>query len=85
VNFLGYSVRYVSGRTADRAAHYWAIMAAGYLINLLSVPLLALVGSWPVAMLLLIAERLGRATHWYEPIRQFSICCNQCVCLRLIK
>src|SRR6516164_9804049 len=59
--FLGYGVRYLSGRTADRGGHYWAIMIGGYLINLLSVPLLALAGSWPVAMLLLVAERLGRA------------------------
>jgi MFS family permease len=65
--FLGYGVRYLSGRTADRGGHYWAIMIGGYLINLLSVPLLALAGSWPVAMLLLVAERLGRAIR--TPIR----------------
>jgi MFS family permease len=65
--FLGYGVRYLSGRAADRRGRYWAIMAAGYLINLLSVPLLALAGSWPVAMLLLIAERVGRAIR--TPIR----------------
>jgi MFS family permease len=65
--FLGYGVRYVSGRAADRGGRYWAIMLAGYLINLLSVPLLALAGSWPVAMLLLITERLGRAIR--APIR----------------
>ena len=65
--FLGYGVRYLSGRTADRRGRYWPIMIAGYLVNLLSVPLLALAGSWPVAVLLLIAERVGRAIR--APIR----------------
>lgn len=65
--FLGYGVRYISGRTADRHGGYWTIMAVGYLVNLLSVPLLALAGSWPVAMLLLVTERLGRAIR--IPIR----------------
>lgn len=65
--FLGYGVRYVSGRLADRGGRYWAIMLAGYALNLLSVPLLALAGNWPVAMLLLIAERVGRAIR--APIR----------------
>jgi MFS family permease len=65
--FLGYGVRYFSGRAADRRGRYWPIMIAGYLVNLLSVPLLALAGSWPVAMTLLIAERVGRAIR--APIR----------------
>lgn len=65
--FLGYGVRYFSGRAADRRGRYWAIMAAGYVINLLAVPLLALAGTWPVAMVLLIAERVGRAIR--APIR----------------
>jgi MFS family permease len=65
--FLGYGVRYFSGRAADRHGRYWPIMIAGYLVNLLSVPLLALAGSWPLAMILLIAERVGRAIR--APIR----------------
>ena len=65
--FLGYGVRYLSGRAADRGGPYWTIMGAGYLINLLAVPLLAFAWSWPVAMLLLITERLGRAIR--APIR----------------
>ncbi len=59
--FLGYGVRYLSGRAADRSGRYWPLMLAGYTVNLLSVPLLALAGAWPVAMVLLIAERVGRA------------------------
>jgi MFS family permease len=65
--FLGYGVRYLSGRAADRGGRYWSIMGVGYLINLLSVPLLALAWSWPVAMMLLVAERVGRAIR--APIR----------------
>ncbi len=65
--FLGYGVRYFSGRAADRHGRYWPLMMTGYVVNLLSVPLLALAGAWPVAMGLLIAERLGRAIR--SPIR----------------
>ena len=65
--FLGYGVRYLSGRAADRRGRYWPIMIAGYLVNLLSVPALSLAGIWPAAMLLLIAERVGRAIR--APIR----------------
>ena len=65
--FLGYGVRYFSGRAADRRGRYWPIMLTGYVVNLLSVPLLALAGAWPVAVMLLIAERVGRAIR--SPIR----------------
>ena len=65
--FLGYGVRYLSGRAADRRGRYWPIMLTGYVVNLLSVPLLALAGAWPVAVMLLIAERVGRAIR--SPIR----------------
>lgn len=65
--FLGYGVRYLSGRVADRSGRYWRLMAIGYTINLLSVPALALASAWPVAALLLIAERVGRAIR--APIR----------------
>jgi MFS family permease len=65
--FLGYGFRYLSGRAADRGGRYWPIMIGGYLINLLSVPLLAFANTWPIAVLLLIAERLGRAIR--APIR----------------
>lgn len=65
--FLGYGVRYFSGRAADRHGRYWPIMMTGYIVNLLSVPLLSSAGAWPVAMVLLIAERVGRAIR--SPIR----------------
>jgi MFS family permease len=65
--FLGYGVRYLSGRAADRSGRYWLLMGLGYAVNLLSVPLLTLAGTWPVAAVLLISERTGRAIR--APIR----------------
>jgi len=57
---LGYLVRYVSGRWSDQTRRYWGIAYAGYAINLLAVPLLALAGSWSAATWLMLAERLGK-------------------------
>jgi predicted MFS family arabinose efflux permease len=60
---LGYGLRLVSGRSADRTGLYWPITIAGYLVQMLSVPLLALAGSWQVAAILIILERIGKATR----------------------
>jgi MFS family permease len=57
---IGYGLRIVSGRAADRTRLYWPIAFAGYAINMLSVPALALVRAWPSAAGLLIGERFGR-------------------------
>ena len=59
--FLGYSLRSVSGYIADRTGRYWLITFIGYAINLLAVPVMALAGNWQVAALLILAERIGRA------------------------
>jgi len=59
--FLGYSLRSVSGYIADRTGRYWLITFIGYAINLLAVPAMALAGNWQVAALLILAERIGRA------------------------
>jgi MFS family permease len=59
--FIGYALRLVSGYLSDRTRRYWAITITGYFINLLAVPLLALAGSWEIAAVLLIAERMGKA------------------------
>lgn len=58
---VGYGLRVVSGRLADKSGEYWPITLFGYVIQMLSVPLLALAGSWPLAALLIIAERTGKA------------------------
>jgi MFS family permease len=59
--FLGYSIRSVSGYFSDKTGKYWLMTFIGYAINLLAVPAMALAGSWPVAVALLLAERIGRA------------------------
>jgi MFS family permease len=58
---VGYGLRLVSGYVSDRTGRYWAVTIAGYALNLVAVPLLALAGSWPVAALLVVAERVGKA------------------------
>lgn len=58
---LGYGLRSIFGYLADRTHRYWALIFAGYAINMLAVPALAMAGNWPVAAALLIAERTGRA------------------------
>jgi len=59
--FLGYALRLGSGYLADRLGRYWLIVFAGYSLNLLAVPFLALAGSWEIAAVLLVAERMGKA------------------------
>lgn len=58
---LGYGLRLVSGRAADKTRAYWSITIVGYLINLVAVPALALANNWQMAAFLLIAERTGKA------------------------
>jgi MFS family permease len=59
--FLGYSLRAVAGWLADRTGRYWPITLIGYAINLLAVPAMALASGWPLAAMLILAERTGRA------------------------
>jgi MFS family permease len=57
--FLGYAVRLVSGRVADTTHSYWALTIGGYAM-LIAIPFLAFAGSWEVAALLFILERIGK-------------------------
>ena len=59
--FLGYGLRLVSGRWADATGRYWPITILGYMVQMASVPALALTGSWPAAAVLIILERVGKA------------------------
>lgn len=59
--FLGHGLRLFSGWLADRTRRYWTITLAGYTLNLLAVPLLALAGRWEIAAVLLVLERTGKA------------------------
>lgn len=58
---LGYGLRIISGYISDKTKKYWTITITGYLLNLLSVPLLAWAGYWQLAVALLILERIGKA------------------------
>lgn len=58
--FLGYTIRLLSGYLADKTKSYWAITIVGYIINVLAVPALALTGDWTMASLLIILERVGK-------------------------
>src|SRR5712675_939035 len=57
---VGYAVRLGSGYLADFSGRYWAVTICGYVLNLFAVPLLALAGNWQLAVVLIIAERMGR-------------------------
>lgn len=60
---LGYSLRLLSGYLTDRTRKYWTLTILGYAVNLLAVPLLALAGSWQLAAVLLVVERVGKAVR----------------------
>jgi len=59
--FVGYGLRLISGYIADKTKMYWPITFLGYLMNLLSVPLLFTARSWEFASFLIICERFGKA------------------------
>ncbi len=58
--FLGYLLRLFSGRLVDRCRSYWPAVLIGYGINLFAVPALTLAGNWPMAAVLMVAERIGK-------------------------
>jgi len=58
---LGYGFQSISGPFADKTRRYWAVTFVGYAVNMLAVPALALAGNWPLAAVLIVAERTGRA------------------------
>jgi MFS family permease len=58
---LGYGLRVVSGNLSDKTKQFWPITIFGYIIQMASVPLLALAGSWQLAAILIILERVGKA------------------------
>ena len=58
---LGYGFRLISGRVSERTQKFWPITIFGYLVQMGSVPLLALAPNWQTAGLLIVLERMGRA------------------------
>lgn len=60
---IGYSMRYVFGKLTDKTKRYWPMTIAGYILDVLAVPALALVSEhgWVAACALLVIQRMGKA------------------------
>lgn len=60
---IGYSMRYIFGRMADRTRKYWSMTIIGYVLDILAVPALALIGEggWMAAGALFAVQRMGKA------------------------
>ena len=65
--FFGYGVRYLSGRAGDRSGRYWTLMMVGTPSTSSRSRCSPSPAPWPIAVILLIAERIGRAIR--APIR----------------
>jgi MFS family permease len=61
--FLGYAIRLFSGRFVDRTRKDWLVLSIGYIVNLASVPLMALAPNTAIAGLLVFSERLGKGVR----------------------
>ena len=61
--FVGFALRVVTGRIADRTGAYWTMTIGGYVLTIVAVPLLGLVGRVDLALALVVAERLGKAVR----------------------
>lgn len=59
--FVGYALRFISGSIADRTRKYWIIIIVGYTLQLCSLPMLAFLSGWELAIAFLIFERIGKA------------------------
>ena len=59
----GYSLRLLSGIFADKTKKYWTLVIAGYTLQVLAIPALALIpeNGWVIACGLVITERIGKA------------------------
>ena len=61
--FLGYAVRFFSGRFVDRTHRHWLALSVGYVVNLASVPLMALATTPWLAGSLVFTERMGKGVR----------------------
>lgn len=61
--FIGYAFRLITGIISDKTKKYWAMTIVGYALNLIAIPLLALVpeNGWIYACGLILLERFGKA------------------------
>ena len=60
--FLGYALRIAFGVLSDRTRSYWAILIGGYSL-IIVVPLLAIAGSWHLAVTFVLLERISKAVR----------------------
>ena len=60
---LGCSLRMLFGYLSDKTGKYWPFVLVGYGIDMISVPLLALVpeNGWALAVVFILSEKLGKA------------------------
>lgn len=60
---IGYSLRYIFGKITDKTKMYWPMTILGYILDIVAVPLLALVNEdgWIYACILLVIQRIGKA------------------------
>ncbi|HOT58228.1 MAG TPA: MFS transporter [Spirochaetales bacterium] len=59
--FIGYAFRLISGTLVDRTKKYWLFIFIGFIIQLCSLPSMAFVSGWKLAVAFLFFERLGKA------------------------
>jgi len=59
-DFLGYSVRFISGFLADTTRSYWFFIFLGYGL-IVSIPFLGVATGLEMAIMLVLLERLGKA------------------------
>lgn len=60
---IGYSLRLLSGWITDKTKKYWPMTIAGYVLDCVAIPALALVpeNGWIMACLLIVIQRFGKA------------------------
>ncbi len=68
--FVGLSLRLVSGLLADITGAYWALYLLGYGL-IISIPLLGLTNLWPIAVALIFVERIAKGLR--SPARDVLI------------
>jgi len=59
--FTAYALRLVSGNLTDKTRKYWWFIIGGYVIQLCSLPMMAFINGWELAIVFLLLERIGKA------------------------
>ncbi len=59
--FIGYAFRLISGTLVDKTRKYWLFIFIGFIVQLCSLPSMAFVSGWKLAVAFLFFERLGKA------------------------